>query len=178
MNVERMFELQAGFDQTVNSRKDITDQELNLKLRIALLVEIGELANEIRSFKFWSQDQDLRKEYALEELADCFHFLFSIGLLMDVDKDRAIRAADRVEQLFESTKDAKDATRTAMAEDFLKGLFVEGAKLFDAGQARQWSRVFTALCGLGLILGFTYDEMQVAFDAKNDKNHDRQKSGY
>ena len=47
------------------------DKELIRKNRLELLVEIGELANETRCFKYWSIRQTGEKEKVLEEYIDC-----------------------------------------------------------------------------------------------------------
>ena len=43
-------------------------------------MEIAELANETRCFKFWSNKGPSAKNTILEEYADCLHFLLTIGL--------------------------------------------------------------------------------------------------
>ena len=47
---------------------------------LALLVEIGELANETRSFKFWSVKPASEKKIILEEFVDGIHFILSLGI--------------------------------------------------------------------------------------------------
>ena len=42
------------------------DQEIIRKNRLELLVELGELANETRCFKYWSMNQSGEKEKVLE----------------------------------------------------------------------------------------------------------------
>ncbi|MFK4997503.1 dUTP diphosphatase [Bacillus sp. N9] len=50
-----------------------------LRKILALLVEIGELANETRCFKFWSKKQPSAQDIILEEFVDGVHFILSIG---------------------------------------------------------------------------------------------------
>jgi len=46
--------------------------------KIALLVEIGEVANELKSFKYWKKDKNVSLEKVQEELIDCLHFFLSL----------------------------------------------------------------------------------------------------
>ena len=46
---------------------------------MALQVEVSELANATRCFKYWSRKPPENKERILSEYADIFHFLLSVG---------------------------------------------------------------------------------------------------
>src|SRR5690554_1595018 len=106
MNLNKLFELQKELDQHIIREKGLQGQELLDKKILALQVELGELAQNWRGFKFWSEDQEPRyetveiyvhgydgpgqdtrasiQEYQaqpiLEEYIDCLHFILSIGL--------------------------------------------------------------------------------------------------
>ncbi len=56
------------------------------KKMLALLVEIGELANETRCFKYWSNKPASEREVILEEYVDGLHFILSIGIDLGIDK--------------------------------------------------------------------------------------------
>ena len=49
-----------------------------LRVKIALLVEIGEFANELKTFKHWKKQTEINWEKAKEELIDCLHFFLSL----------------------------------------------------------------------------------------------------
>src|SRR5690606_16902042 len=97
MNLKKLFEMQ----KVLRDRIDYNEPDRFNKLILALLVEIGECANEWRGFKFWSTDQKPRtKEYLtnyteqdsilgpgaqwrnplLEEYVDGLHFVLEIGI--------------------------------------------------------------------------------------------------
>ncbi|TES56171.1 hypothetical protein E2L07_05650 [Halalkalibacterium halodurans] len=57
MKLSRFFRLQATLDQHIKKRKGLEDKDLLLDKIQALQVELGELANEWRGFKFWSNKQ-------------------------------------------------------------------------------------------------------------------------
>ncbi|MFC4389125.1 dUTP diphosphatase [Gracilibacillus marinus] len=67
MNFEKLFEIQAGLDEHIIQEKGLQGQDLLDKKILALQVELGELANEWRGFKFWSNDQEPRTWYPNEK---------------------------------------------------------------------------------------------------------------
>ena len=61
MNLKNLFELQAKLDERIYKEHPVQEGEDRLAKKIlALQVELGELANEWRGFKFWSSDQEPR----------------------------------------------------------------------------------------------------------------------
>ncbi len=49
-----------------------------LKRDLALTIELAELANETRCFKYWSSKGPSEREVILEEFVDSIHFLLSL----------------------------------------------------------------------------------------------------
>jgi len=62
MNLLKMFETQQKLDDHIVVEKGLEGVDLLEKKILALLTELGELANEWRGFKFWSEDQDSRNK--------------------------------------------------------------------------------------------------------------------
>jgi dimeric dUTPase (all-alpha-NTP-PPase superfamily) len=61
MNLKHLFELQAKLDEHIYQEHPPKEGEDRLAKKIlALQVELGELANEWRGFKYWSNDQEPR----------------------------------------------------------------------------------------------------------------------
>lgn len=61
MNLKKLFDLQRQLDERIEQEHPRQPGEDRLgKKVLALLVELGELANEWRGFKFWSNDQEAR----------------------------------------------------------------------------------------------------------------------
>jgi len=61
MDLQKLFEMQAGLDFHIEKEHPVQEGEDRLAKKIlALQVELGELANEWRGFKFWSNDQEPR----------------------------------------------------------------------------------------------------------------------
>ncbi|WNE40271.1 MAG: hypothetical protein GBAus27B_000338 [Mycoplasmataceae bacterium] len=60
-----------------NNITDIKERSGFVRSKIALLVEIGEFANELKTFKHWKKDKTINFPKAQEELIDCLHFYLS-----------------------------------------------------------------------------------------------------
>lgn len=80
---EKIKELQSEqekLDGLIIQKNNITDSQTTasfIRTKIALLVEIGELANELKTFKHWKKQKDINWDKAKEELIDCLHFYLS-----------------------------------------------------------------------------------------------------
>lgn len=88
MELQRFLNLQEGLDGEIirrcTERNEIpTEDELINKKVLALFVEVGEFANEIKSFKYWKQNKQVDDSKVLEELADIYFFLFSTTNQLD-----------------------------------------------------------------------------------------------
>lgn len=60
-SLKELFEIQAGLDSEINKKHPLKEGENRLeKKETALLVELGEMMNEVREFKFWSKDRKRR----------------------------------------------------------------------------------------------------------------------
>lgn len=61
MNLQKLFEMQAKLDADITAHHPVQEGENRLEKKVlALLVELGECAQEWRGFKFWSNDQESR----------------------------------------------------------------------------------------------------------------------
>ncbi|WP_055747638.1 dUTP diphosphatase [Brevibacillus choshinensis] len=60
MNLKAFFEKQRQLDKYIIKKKGLEGQDLLQNKILALQVELGELANEWRGFKHWSDNQEPR----------------------------------------------------------------------------------------------------------------------
>src|SRR5690625_2168882 len=67
-------------DDYIAKSHSLVDEDLFDQKVLALIVELSELANETRSFKFWSMNQSGDREQIVEEFVDGIHFMLSLGL--------------------------------------------------------------------------------------------------
>ena len=86
MNLKVIFEKQIKLDETLHNNV-INPNEKNLREKeiIALLVELGEFANEVKLFKYWKKHKEINQTKMLEEFADGIHFLTSLATEFHVD---------------------------------------------------------------------------------------------
>ena len=70
MDLLQLFKLQKELDDRIAKEHDLQPKKLLKEKMLALLVEIGELANETRCFKHWSNKGPNEKEVILMEYVD------------------------------------------------------------------------------------------------------------
>jgi dimeric dUTPase (all-alpha-NTP-PPase superfamily) len=173
MNLEKFFQTQ----KILRDRIGYNEPDRYNKLILALLVELGECANEWRGFKFWSVNQlphtsavrvpcmmEEDKEYynpLLEEYVDCLHFILEIGLELEEDID-----------VIQDYIMSKPYYRQTVTEQFTC-LFN-----FASRPTSGYLNLFNGFVGLGEMLGFTWEQIEQAYFAKNKINHHRQEVGY
>jgi dimeric dUTPase (all-alpha-NTP-PPase superfamily) len=158
MNLLPYYEIQRCLDERIKRDHGVPDNIVDLKIA-AFKVELAELANETRFFKFWSNKPMSPREVILEEFVDGIHFLLSIGL--ERKWDRFVKSINVSE--FDQEK-------------FYVELFND---LWEAqfNSAGEWKRMFCYYLAIGHKLGFTEDEIGIAYVKKNEVNHQRQNSG-
>jgi dimeric dUTPase (all-alpha-NTP-PPase superfamily) len=88
MEIKELLTMQKAFDRYLaakhigkssNEKLDNWNRSALDKKLLALSVEVGELANATRCFKYWSTKEDEGKERMLDEYADVLHFLLSVA---------------------------------------------------------------------------------------------------
>lgn len=168
MNLKHLFELQAKLDERIYKEHPVQEGEDRLAKKIlALKVELGELANELPEvFKFWSNKKNNYKK-ALEELVDCLHFFLSIGNDLWISQDTD----------FNKSNPRDVMTLFALINRYVAELWWEVHDNTDGVLAKYYFG-FQHYLRLGEMLGFTWDQVEQAYLAKNKINHQRQESGY
>jgi dimeric dUTPase (all-alpha-NTP-PPase superfamily) len=176
MDLTPLFEKQKELDERIKREHNLSGKQLMNERVLALLVELGELANETRCFKFWSLKPPSPREVQIEEFVDGVHFILSLGneirfKFSDVDTvfvhncDVYSMSNDLIEQfnnVFESVTNFKDEHE-----------FKRNNDEFEA-----YEELLYSYFGLGQMLGFTWEEVVKAYERKNAINHERQSSGY
>jgi dimeric dUTPase (all-alpha-NTP-PPase superfamily) len=163
MQLEKLFQMQKELDSHIEDKHSLQEEDLFDRKVLALLVEIGELANETRSFKFWSVKPSSAKEVILEEFVDGVHFILSLGIECGYDREQ-MDLNDRQSSL--------DVT-----EQFLfvydRIIIFQKSKSLD-----DYIKLFISYLGLASLLGFTYEEIEKAYFHKNEVNYLRQQNNY
>lgn len=80
INLSLLFKEQKKLDVFIHKKHKLTYKKIFMETKLALFVELAELANEIKCFKFWSIKGSASKEKILEEYVDGLHFITSLCL--------------------------------------------------------------------------------------------------
>ncbi|MGD7047733.1 dUTPase [Rossellomorea marisflavi] len=161
MDWNQLLNMQNELDRHIESEHGLQDADLVDKKILALLVELGELANETRCFKFWSKKAPSEQEVILEEYVDGIHFILSLGI------DIGIRSIDEPEVLEEG-----DPT-----EEFLK-VYSEVNRFSEERSIENLLALFQQFLQLGRVLGFESEDIFKSYLKKNEVNYQRQQEGY
>jgi len=174
MNLTKLFDIQKLLDAAIIEKKGLEGRDTLPEKILALQVELGECANEWRGFKFWSNNQKpaIRVNNPiehgnplLEEYVDCLHFILSIGL-------------ERKETTMTTPYDESWITKASNVTEQFSQLFDEISNFSRYKTVSDYASVLDTFIGLGEMLGFTWEEIESAYLAKNEVNHSRQNNGY
>jgi dimeric dUTPase (all-alpha-NTP-PPase superfamily) len=161
MNWQTLFDMQQDLDHYILQQHDLKNDEIFDKKVLALLVEVGELANETRCFKYWSLKPASSKQVIAEEYVDGLHFILSIGLVLGI-KD------------YQENLAATEADTTDMFLQVYDAITILKQKRTN----ESFNKLFSTYLQLGDNLGFTAEEIKNAYMEKNKINFERQNSGY
>jgi len=161
MNLDELFKLQMELDKKIVEQHALQNKSLVSEKILALQVEIGELANETRCFKYWSTKKPSEKSVILEEYVDCIHFLLSIGLeykFTDISVDAVV-------------SDSK------LTDQFIN-IYIDLNDFIICSSKDHYSTLFEDFLSLGSSIGFSEEDIMEHYLIKNNINHERQASGY
>lgn len=178
MNLEKLYKMQEELDNHILGNEydrtgKLPDKFILLDQTIlALLVEIGELANATRCFKHWSTKGPMKDEVIIDELADVWHFYLSIGNQLGIRLDEELIIAN--EEIWECLNSGK-------TNSFIN-LYIMASEVGVLGNEdttiRNYIEFGVLLLGLGELLGFTDEEVEQAYLKKHEENYKRQREGY
>lgn len=215
IDLEKLYNMQKTLDERIKKQKGLGGVSTVSEKVLALFVELGELANEWRGFKFWSTNQEPRIEKEircfscqgtgdenyeavqedaegrgghvyvdcvdcnttgvtgitnplLEEYVDGIHFFLSLGLDIGMtEKPTSIVRQKTILKQFTTVyiliSNFSISVENGDKEEYLRD------DLSDA---------FGAYIRLGKMIGFTGEQVERAYFAKNAVNHERQVNGY
>lgn len=159
-DLKEYYDKQAALDATIQKEHNVTYESTSKKRMLALLVELGEFANETRCFKFWSYKGPSPKEVVLDEYADGLHFFFSLGIPLNC-QDFTI----------------KDEECLDLTEQIMKvcQLVSEMSINYDRDH---YEAAFNAYWALLKGLNYTVEDALEAYDKKLAVNYKRQETHY
>jgi dimeric dUTPase (all-alpha-NTP-PPase superfamily) len=163
MNVSELFTMQQELDRFIEEGHQLLEKDLFDQKVLALLVEVSELANETRCFKFWSTKGPSPQEVILEEYVDGLHFILSLGI--EVGFHRTMKDVPSFKEAVEPV------------EQFLR--VYEAIHQFRKEKCLSvYEHLLSEYLALGKLYGFTPEGIYKAYVAKNKVNFQRQQQGY
>src|SRR5690606_41631436 len=90
MNLNPLFKKQKQLDEYIYEKNNVTAKEVFERKIVALLVELGELANELQFFKYWKENISIDGQRAIEEYIDVIHFTFGLAVDLGIDEYKYI----------------------------------------------------------------------------------------
>lgn len=161
MNWDTLFKMQKQLDSYIEENHNLQERDLFQDKYLALLVELGELANETRCFKFWSNKSRSSLDVILEEYVDGIHFILSLGIVKG------------------HTFTSVNLGSTELTETELFNTVFEQCVVFKNNPNQEnYTRLFESYLVLGRKLGFKEEDVFQAYLKKNEVNYQRQNSGY
>lgn len=185
--------IQADLDKHILENHNLSGKDLYLQKKTALLVELGELANELRFFKFWSIDRksrftipcsgckgtgSLRGDVQSFRSCPVCHgtgedtsknpaleeYVDCLHFILSISLD--IRSQEERQRLWEY---ALPLHYNNLDEQFGQ-LFYE----ISGNLSSKLELVINYFLGLGELIGFTEEQIIEAYLKKNKINHNRQ----
>ncbi|GAA0491103.1 dUTP diphosphatase [Salinibacillus aidingensis] len=205
MNFKKLFDMQRQLDNHIIKEKGLEGQDLLDKKILALQVELGELANEARFFKFWSNDQEPRRWYPNEndvcESCNGNPIFIENGKIVGECKNCDGCGVHFYNPLLEEYVDClhfilsigldigveiqsiNPHLQTSATDQFVELNYqcYRVLQKYEWGKSHaksEWILLSDLFVGLGEMLGITWEQIEQAYLFKNEVNHERQESGY
>ncbi|KLL02925.1 MAG: dUTP diphosphatase [Mycoplasmataceae bacterium CE_OT135] len=168
-------EKQKSLDVFIHQQNKLEMKDTFFLRKIALFVEIGEVANELKSFKYWKKDKKVNLEKIQEELIDCLHFFLSLANSAKVDfmayrfqnflSEREFALNNLLLNLFQRTKKL----------NLPRPRKIKGKSSKTEKNYQDWLRTFEKLCWQAKL-----DEKKLlsVYTKKNKVNQQRQLENY
>ena len=147
-------ELDKMFDNS------FVDPEMVKKNKLELLVEIGELANETRYFKYWSK-KPINIELAKGEFADCFIMTLYFFNIMNINLDEEFKKIGKYNKV-----------------DIFARLYKLASDFYYDDSKDIIKEFFSTLITLGYIIGFTDEDIINLSLAKIERDKERFEEGF
>ncbi len=161
VNLEELYSLQAKLDKEIADNHHVSYKSTHDKRLLALIVEIGELANETRCFKYWSNKGPSAKEIVMDEFADGLHFLLSLGIPLEAKKF-----------VYEIKEQKEELTLQ------IHKLYKQVIALQKHYNLKTYEKAFQTFLNLTPSLGMSSEDIISSYKTKLSVNYKRQETNY
>lgn len=200
MNLSKLFEIQKILDDRIVKEHNLHGADLLDMKILSLQVELGELANEWRGFKFWKVNPKPRTESKIKCHACQGRGYFTVSIWnlerescgycngTGLQEDKNPLLEEYVDCLHFILSIGLEKVWTPVAVDLyskadsitsqLNDLFNKVGDFFTFKTKGNYYIILRIFVGLGAMLGFTWAQIEQAYFDKNEINHARQENGY
>ena len=161
IELKELFEAQAKLDARIAKDHNVSYESTRDRRIMALIVEIGELANATRCFKYWSNKGSEDKEIVLDEYADGLHFFLSLGIDIKTSKD-----------VYHITKHQGDLTKQFHL------IYHNIDNFYKKQDDKSFIKTFQSFFNLLPLLGYRWISLKNSYYKKLQVNYDRQNNNY
>lgn len=162
MNFKEIVRMQKELDDKFIKSREIDRHAIAYQTVLALMVELGEFANEYAPFKYWKNNIEIDRELLLEEYVDGIHFLASLAHTVGLDGELVLTPKivnhDLSKQLLET--------------------FKSFTVLIDNLNEQNVVKAFETYLGNAELLDITQVEINEYYLKKNKINHQRIENNY
>ena len=158
---EKTYEENKKLDEIFDSLYDVNDKNIIEKNILELLVELGELANETRCFKYWSDKKPSEKEVILDEYADCLIMVFYMCSRTKISLDEEFSIVNE----------------TNIVEQFKKLYSLVSSLNYNLDK-ETIKEILSNTINLGRLLNFSYEDITTGHIAKINRNKKRFETGF
>lgn len=165
MDLTNIFSAQAKLDDLIHLKYNYDNSKIFVQKKLALLTELFELANEVKSFKYWSQNKKIDREKILFEYADGLHFIISIALNLKITK----------KDYFVSKTNVK------YSDEYISNYFLLVSAdflLLNLDNPESCIKAIQSFLNLGSVIGLSEEEIEIFYFKKNLINYERLMNNY
>lgn len=160
MNLNTLFQKQKQLDEYIYKNKGVTAEQIYEKKIVAFIRELSELAEEMKTFKYWKSAVMVDRNRIKEEYIDVIHFTLSIANDLGVHEHEYVQT------------EPKDLNKLII------GITNLATVISVSKDKEQVKSLINNVIALGYQLNLTEHDVIEAYDKKNAVNYERQESGY
>lgn len=148
----QIYEMQKELDEATFKKFSLSDKEsVKNKKVLGFIVEIAELANATKSFKYWSRTLPGTREEILDQYSDGLHYILSLCLDLNIS----------MTERFEKIKPMEDLS------DLFLNIIKIGVHLKETYNKEEVKEVLSYYIYLGERLGFQMSDILEGYIRKN-----------
>ncbi len=158
--LQSLYAKQAELENFIAEKHGISIHDYLDEQQLSILVELAESANEWQGFKYWKLNKNVDREKLLEETVDVLHLILARGIALGW-QIAAVKA-----MTYQSITGQYKALIQSVAIDK------------EAESKSTYEKTFNLYVGLVEMLGYSWQEVEVAYIKKHQENIDRQNNNY